>query len=140
HSESKRVLKPGGLVVHRFNPEDHFAESDWTITGVNCLRYTARQWYWYGGSGLAYHNRLRCVEHRELVEQVGLHTVISRVRTNHRALRAIESGAIKVAPEFARFTAEELASDYMWLVGERQVAPTAGAENDSRDEFMVQRV
>jgi len=139
HVESRRVLKPDGIVAHRFNPEDHFADTDWTITGANCLRYTARQWYWYGGSGLAYHNRLRCIQHREMMEQAGLHTLISRVRTNHRALRAIQTGALKVAPEFARFTPEQLASDYMWLVGEHTAKPVSGSEQDSRDEFIVQR-
>ena len=137
HAETKRILKPDGAVVHRFNPEDHFAETDWTITGVNCLQYTARQWYWYGGSGLAYHNRLRCVEHRECMERAGLETIISRVRTNHRALRALETGAVKVAPEFERFTPEELSADYMWLVGGSRVESGGDSELESRDEFLV---
>lgn len=114
HAESRRILRPGGLSVHRFNPEDHFADVDASITAVNFLQFSARQWHWYGGSGLAYHNRLRCVQHQKLLEESGLETLISRVRINHRALSALKDGTIRVDSEFTCFSFEELAADYMW--------------------------
>ena len=40
--EAKRVLRPGGLAVHRFNPQDHFARRRPSITGANFLRFSAR--------------------------------------------------------------------------------------------------
>lgn len=129
HRESFRVLTPGGLAVHRFNPEDHFSTRDGPITAVNFLRYSEPQWRWYGGSGLAYHNRLRCRQHQELLEAAGFRVRASRVRMNERALEQIRAGAIPIHADFARFTPEELAADYMWLTAER---PPQGRADESR--------
>ena len=119
HGESRRVLKTGGLAVHRFNPQDHYCRGDRSITGVNFLQYSPREWYWYGGSGLSYHNRLRCVEHRSLLGRAGFEIAVDRVRVDKRAQALIESKTIPIHEDFQRFTPSELAADYMWLVGRR---------------------
>lgn len=119
HRESIRVLRPGGLAVHRFNPQDHFAFTDRSITGANFLRYSKKQWYWLGGSGLSYHNRLRCAEHLRLFEAAGFETVVNRVRVDERVVAALNSGALDVHPDFAGYSPQELAADYMWYVGRR---------------------
>lgn len=142
HAESLRILKPGGFVVHRFNPQDHFAAVDPTITGSNFLRFSDREWYWYGGSGLAYHNRLRCVQHRELFQKCGFEAVHQRVRLDQRAVEAIGSGSLKVHADFQRFTPEELAADYMWFVGAKPadwVAAEARHQAPARVERLHER-
>ncbi|MCA9081871.1 MAG: class I SAM-dependent methyltransferase, partial [Planctomycetaceae bacterium] len=72
HRESNRILRAGGLAVHRFNPQDHYSTVDSTITNGNFLRYSAAQWHWYGGSGLAYHNRLRDPDYRRVFTEAQL--------------------------------------------------------------------
>lgn len=126
-SESMRVLRPGGLTVHRFNPQDHFSTVDESITHANFLKFSSRQWYWYGGSGLAYQNRLRSRDYRELFESAGFETVIDRERVDERTLRAIEDGDLKVHPDFAAYTPNELAVDYMWIACRKPVR--AGARS-----------
>jgi SAM-dependent methyltransferase len=111
--ESYRILKPGGLAVHRFGPADHFALVDPSITRANFLQFSARQWKWYGGSGLAYHNRLRCVQYDRLFSEAGFDTVTRRVYTDERSIQAIQTGRLHVHPEFAGFTPQELAEDHM---------------------------
>jgi SAM-dependent methyltransferase len=120
HRESHRILRPGGLAVHRFNPEDHFSCDDSSITAVNFLRFSERQWRWYGGSGLAYHNRLRCVQHQRLFEAEGFDLLVRRTRMNERALRAIVQGEVPIHADFQGFSPEELAADYMWVVAQRR--------------------
>jgi SAM-dependent methyltransferase len=120
HAESARILRPGGLAVHRFNPGDHFATVDRRITSANFVQFSASEWRWYGGSGLAYHNRLRCPDHARLLQQAGFELVVTRVRHNERAARAIESGELPVHADFQQFSAHELAADYMWVVGRRR--------------------
>lgn len=115
HAESLRILRSGGLAVHRFNPQDHFAGGDRSITGANFLQFSTDAWHRLGGDGLAPHNRLRCVQHAALVTAVGMDVVVSRTRADQRAERAIESGELVVHPDFARFTPKELTDDYMWL-------------------------
>ncbi len=125
HVEAKRVLRPGGLAAHRFNPQDHFAPSDPSITGANFLQFSPAQWRRLGGDGLAPHNRLRCVQHARLVEDANLQVVVSRTRPDSRARLAIESGALPVHQVFAGMSPSELSDDYMWLAA-RAVKPASG--------------
>lgn len=122
HAESCRILRPGGLAIHRFNPGDHFASVDRSITKSNFLRFSERQWRWYGGSGLSYHNRLRCVEHRELLRAAGFEIVAEDVRVDQRAVEAIQKGMLPVHADFSGLSPEQLAADYMWLVGRKRLA------------------
>jgi hypothetical protein len=115
HQESFRILKPGGVAAHRFNPGDHFSHSDPSITGANFLQYSSKRWYWHGGSGLAYHNRLRCREHLGLFNDLGFEIVHQRVRQDKRAVDAIDRGDLVIHPDFAHMTVSELAADYMWI-------------------------
>jgi len=119
HRESLRILAPDGTIVHRFNPEDHFKDVDKSITAANFLQYSPGQWFWYGGSGLAYHNRLRCVQHRALLEEAGLSVRVARIRTDARSLQAIKNGELSVHSDFSHFSPEELAADYMWVAATR---------------------
>lgn len=128
HRESHRVLRPGGVSAHRFNPQDHYTLVDPSITHGNFLRYSANEWRWYGGSGLAYHNRLRSRDYRELFRQSGLEIVIDRQRVDDPTLNAIQSGQLPVHEEFAHYTLEELAVDYMWLGCQKPLAADATGE------------
>ena len=115
HRESLRVLRPGGLAVHRFDTSDHFSRVDRSISSVNFLRYSPKQWWWYGGSGLAYQNRLRGVQQHRLLEEAGFTVVGYTVRSDQDALCAVQGGKVPVHQDFARFTPEELTGIYVWL-------------------------
>jgi SAM-dependent methyltransferase len=115
HRETARLLRPGGLAVHRFNPQDHFAGGDRSITGANFLRFSAAEWTALGGCGLAPHNRLRCVQHAQMIAAAGFDITICRTRSDERARIAIESGALPVHPDFAGMNPRELSDDYMWI-------------------------
>ena len=121
HRESRRILRSAGLAVHRFNPQDHYSTVDLGITMVNFLQYSTQEWHWLGGSGLSYHNRLRSRDYLEMFEEAGLDIAVHRERVDERSLHAIQTGALKVHPEFAGYTARELAVDYMWLAGRKGV-------------------
>jgi SAM-dependent methyltransferase len=125
HRESRRLLRAGGRVFHRFNPQDHFSVGDRSITGANFLQYSREEWNWLGGSGLSYHNRLRCPQHRQLIEASGLRMVLQRTRPDARARTAIASGRLRVHPDFAGFDVDALTDDYMWAVAETPAAPSA---------------
>jgi hypothetical protein len=119
HKESYRILRPGGLAVHRCCLDDNFSHADRSITGAHFLRFSQRQWYWFGGSGLAYQNRLRAVQVRQLLEEAGFSVLTNRVRVDSPSLEAITTGRQPIHQDFAKFTPEELAASYLWLVGRR---------------------
>jgi len=133
HAESLRILNPGGLACHRFNPQDHYSTVDHTITNANFLQFSDKDWNWLGGSGLSYHNRLRAPVYRELFESAGFELAVCRERVDDRSLQAIQSGQLKIAGEFQNFTPEELAVDYMWMACRKPV-PTS-ADSKSSDQL-----
>ena len=85
---------------------------------MNFLRFSEEEWRRYG-RGLAYHNRLRGVQHRQLLEEAGFKVLSDKTRVDARAVAAIESGALQVHADFARFKPEQLAAAYMWIVCQR---------------------
>lgn len=109
-AESKRILKSDGTHLHHINPGDHFAE-DPRITTVNFLRYSSRTWYFLGGSGIAYHNRLRCIDYVRLFEECGFRILHTYTNVDQRALETLQTGAIQVHADFQKYSSEELASD-----------------------------
>jgi SAM-dependent methyltransferase len=122
HREMRRLLRPGGLAVHRFNPQDHFAGGDPSITGANFLQFSPREWQALGGTGLAPHNRLRCVQHARLVREAGFDMIVARTRPDPRARVAIEEGALQTHPDFAGMSPTELSDDYMWIAAQPSAA------------------
>jgi hypothetical protein len=137
HGESWRLLRRGGRIVHRFNPQDHFSTIDGSITGANFLQFSESEWEWLGGSGLSYHNRLRCPQHRTLVLESGFDVTLERRRADPRARRAIESGDLRVHSDYAAFDPVELTDDYMWIVAAKSLAPRADASGAVRDPHVV---
>ncbi|MEW4531030.1 class I SAM-dependent methyltransferase [Maioricimonas sp. JC845] len=123
--ESLRILRPGGCAVHRFNPGDHFAVVDSSITTANFVQFSTRDWHWYGGSGLAYHNRLRASQYKQLFRDAGFDLPLFQVRVDEQALHAIQQGQLPVHKQFAGFSPDDLAVDYVWVIGQKPVASPA---------------
>jgi len=118
-AEARRVLKPGGWAVHLVDHSDHFAHSDHSITRVNFLKYSNCLWNLIAGHPLTYVNRLRAPQYPELFKASGLEVVASRVATDPTSLAAIESGGLRLAPEFLSFAPEEAAGDYSWVIAQK---------------------
>jgi SAM-dependent methyltransferase len=118
HREVRRVLRPGGVAVHRIDPSDHFAHRDPSITRANFLRFSDAQWSRYG-SGLAYHNRLRAAEHVRLLTEAGFRVLLTRESRNTAIRDAIESGTLPVDARFRVYDPEALAVDYLQVAGAR---------------------
>ena len=122
HRESLRILVPGGLMAHRYNPGDHYAEGGkGTVHTANFLQFSPRDWHWYGGSGLAYHNRLRATDYDAMFASIGCEVRVRRTRVDERALEHLRAGRPALHADYARYSLEDLATDYMWLVAAKQV-------------------
>ena len=103
--EGARVLRAMGLAIHSVNCGDHYAYFDKSITSINYLRYTDRQWQFWNNR-LLYQNRLRPMDFLQLARESGLDVTLARHRPKPKLLAALEKMA--VAPEFKAYSAEDL--------------------------------
>ncbi|MFN8570899.1 MAG: class I SAM-dependent methyltransferase [Gemmatimonadaceae bacterium] len=114
--ECRRVLRPGGLHVARICPGDHFADRDRRITTAHHLRFSERSWRWIGGSGLAYHNRIRGGDHVRSFADAGYRVVEVHRRIDERARDALAGGTERPHARFAGYDLEDLATTSLHLV------------------------
>jgi SAM-dependent methyltransferase len=117
-AESHRVIKAGGIHAARIIPGDHFAEMG-DITAVNFLRYSPRYWHWLGGSGLAYHNRLRGVDYLNHFEAAGFEILIYLPEVDEVAQQALQERRVKPSAEFAAYSTEQLACSRIYVIGRK---------------------
>jgi SAM-dependent methyltransferase len=125
-TESHRILRPEGFHAASINPGDHFAIGREEITAVNFLKYGPRAWHWIGGSGLAYHNRLRCVDYERMIRKQGFEIAQSDTEVEPTALAALERGELVPHPDYEAYTNEQLAGHVIHLIGRKKEAETAG--------------
>lgn len=114
--ESRRILKPGGYVLHHIDPGDHFSY-DKHITTINFLRYSPRVWYYIGGSGVAYHNRLRCIDYVRMFEENGFTIADQLGEIDSEALAALQSGQVVPHTTFRGYTPEQLCQRTILIFG-----------------------
>ena len=103
--ESFRVLVPGGMAMHNVGCNDHYAFFDKSISFINFLQYGERDWRLWNNS-LQYQNRMRAPEFVELATEAGFEVV--QRRTHVRAGTREALAHLRIAPEFQRFSEDEL--------------------------------
>jgi hypothetical protein len=90
---------------------DQYASFDRSITPFNCIRYTARQWRFLNNP-IVPQSRLRPADYRRIFDQTGWAIVAERNTSGSMD----ELKKIKLAPEFAEYSKEELLVMFSWLV------------------------
>lgn len=113
--ESLRVLKPGSHCYHYIQPAMHSWRG--SETSVDYLIFSQRTWEKWIINPIAYENRMRAIEHLELLKEVGFEIVRTWFNLDRNALAKIPR--MKLAPEFNRFTHEELAQIYVWVIARK---------------------
>lgn len=112
-AETARILRPGGLSVHRIGLDDPF--NAWKGGDeVDFLRLSDPVWRLLGENSVQSNNRLRAIEHIQLYEaQVG-EVVWARKTLKPHHLERVK--AMRVAKRFAHLPPEELAITDMDLI------------------------
>lgn len=103
--ESFRVLIPGGLAMHNVGCNDHYAFFDKSISFINFLQYEEREWRLWNNS-LQYQNRMRAPEFVELATEAGFEVIQRRTHVRPDTREALAH--LRIAPEFRRFSEDEL--------------------------------
>jgi SAM-dependent methyltransferase len=111
--ENRRILRPGGLAVHCVACNDHYAHFDKTISYVNFLRFSDKQWRLWNNS-LNYQNRLRACDFLQLAEHAGLRVVFQARAVRPGTREALAS--LPIAHEFRHYGEEDLAATTIDLI------------------------
>jgi SAM-dependent methyltransferase len=120
-AEASRVLRPGGVMAHAVNCGDHYAYGDRAISQLNYLRYSESRWRKYNNAFL-YQNRLRAVDFTDMARRAGFSLEVDTSRPSPK--RLAELAEIRVDPEFARYSREQLAITSVTFVGRKAALPS----------------
>lgn len=114
--EASRLLRPDtGVACHHIDLSDHFGQVDKSITKVNFLRFSEREWSKYNGNQFAYHNRLRTRDYEKIYREAG-HQILNRVDVVDEAgLQDLERG-LPVDAKFHGLDNEVLATVIMRVI------------------------
>jgi SAM-dependent methyltransferase len=112
-AEAKRLLRPGGSVLHCVNCGDHYAYADKNISQVNYFRFSDQEWRRWNNS-IQYQNRLRPIDFIEMAENGGLRVGSAEFNANPEQLSELER--MEIAPEFRHYPLEQLAATSLTLI------------------------
>jgi SAM-dependent methyltransferase len=115
-SEARRLLAPQGLVLHIIDPSDHFSHDDASITAVNFLQFSEREWEKWAGNKFMYHNRLRGYEYVDLFEQAGARILRRKFAVDEPSLAMLQNG-FRLDGRFSQVDPQELAVRGLILMG-----------------------
>ena len=105
-AEARRLLPAGGVMIHGVNCGDHYAYGDDAINQLHYLSYSSARWAKWQNRFL-YQNRLRAPDFTDLAKAAGFTIALDTSRAKPERLAQLDK--IKVHPEFAKYTREQLA-------------------------------
>lgn len=115
--ESFRVLKPGGLALHRVGLEDEYSKSDPCRDALEFLSYSRLMWNLVFNHPLKHINRLRRSAFHEMFRRIGFH-----VRNETRTVAWDSIPRLRrcgVAAEFRELSWDDLATTSFCIVLEK---------------------
>lgn len=112
--EMRRIMKPGGVMIHIIDTSDHWQHFDRGLSRLNFLKFSPG-WWNVINSPLAYQNRLRSCEHVKIIKEAGFRIGSIKTEIHEKSLKDMK--ILKIHPEFSgRFSPEELAVISTYLI------------------------
>jgi hypothetical protein len=105
--EAKRILRRDGFALHFIDLSDHFQHQDSSITPINFLKYSNKDWNRIAGNQFAYCNRMRASDFLNLIAESGLDVVRSETKVNEQSKNALANG-FKIDEKFRRYSTDDL--------------------------------
>ncbi len=107
-AESRRILKPGGIAVHRIRMSDEYAGPGSGRNHLEYLKYPEHVWDRWFNHPLKHLNRLRAGQFLELFSRNGFLCRECRRHIDHGSIPLLRQ--LKLAPPFCEMSTEELAT------------------------------
>jgi SAM-dependent methyltransferase len=106
-AESRRLLRPDGIMSSRIDLRDHYSYFDESLSPYNFLRYSDRAWRAFN-SRLLYQNRLRRPDYLRAFGAAGFE-IVEEVRSSGDEPALASLRELELAPRFRGYPFEELA-------------------------------
>jgi hypothetical protein len=105
--EARRILKKDGAAVHLIDLSDHFEHQDSTISEINFLKYSEKEWRNIAGNQFAYTNRLRRNDFEKIFTSQGFDIIeqISVIDPNSK--QSLSNGFL-VHEDYEKFSIDDL--------------------------------
>jgi hypothetical protein len=114
-SEAKRLLTKDGVALHIIDLSDHFEHADKSISKVNFLRFSDRQWKIIAGNQFAYCNRLRASDYLSIFRSQNWNIEKIKSEIDPGSFEAISSGW-EINPLFAEYKPSDLCTTTMLVL------------------------
>ncbi len=115
-AEGNRLIRDGGLFVHRIDYSDHFSHSDKSISAINFLRFTDAEWSRLAGNRYMYMNRLRHDDYLAIFESAGHEVLLAKPDVDERALGVLRQRDFEVDNRFRMKSEHVLSITGSWIV------------------------
>jgi hypothetical protein len=128
-TESRRILRAGGVVFHSVNCGDHYAYVDDNVHQLNYLQFSDADWMKWNNTFL-YQNRLRAIDFVDMARAAGFVIEIDTSRPHPLRLQQLDT--IEVHPQFARYSREQLAITSIDFIGRNPSLPPPSSASARR--------
>ncbi|MGH8156947.1 MAG: methyltransferase domain-containing protein [Rhodanobacter sp.] len=118
-AEGNRIIRDGGLFVHRIDYSDHFSHSDGSISPINFLQYADTEWDKYADNRYMYMNRLRHDDFINLFQSAGQHILATEPTVHPPSRELLTSHRLNVDKRFGEKSEEVLATTDSWIVSKK---------------------
>jgi SAM-dependent methyltransferase len=129
--EGNRILRDNGLFIHRIDYTDHFSHSDNSISPINFLQYSDKEWRRYANNRYMYMNRLRHDDLLEVFQLAGHRILGSEPDVNQTVLESVSKGRLRLAERFAHKPLEVIATTGAWIITKKGHAGRAAVSGDA---------
>jgi SAM-dependent methyltransferase len=117
--EGNRIIKSGGIFIHRIDYSDHFSHSDNTISPINFLKFSEDKWDKIAGNMYMYMNRLRVDDFIELFQSSNHRILTNEPEVTPSVYELLREGDFTLNDRFAGKSEDVLATTGSWIVSEK---------------------
>lgn len=103
---AKKVLKPGGMMCHWIDMSDHFEFTNKSLSRLDFLRYSEREWAVRAAQPGRFQNRLRRFEYVRMLEQNGWEVLSVSGKPHAKSLEDLKT--MQIAAPYTNIPHEEL--------------------------------
>jgi SAM-dependent methyltransferase len=125
--EGNRVVKRGGLFLHKIDHTDHFSHTDPAISSINFLQFEDDEWAKYAANRFMYVNRLRQDDYLEIFRAAGQKVLLCDAAVDLRARELLQKNGLKLAERFAGKPKDVLEISSSWIVSEKSCESSLSA-------------